>query len=94
MVCSNVTKQEKQENPFTAMTAVLSEGQWSFKHAENLYHVLLQKYVFGDGKQQAMAMLLLSHSNSSKTICITTISLCKEHQVLKENFLLCRWGGS
>ena len=54
MVCSNVTRQKKQESPFTAMTAVLFEGQLSFKHGENLYHVILQKYVFGDGKQQAM----------------------------------------
>ena len=36
------------------MTAVLFEGQLSLKHAENLYHVMLQKYVFGDGKQQAI----------------------------------------
>lgn len=54
MVCSNVTRQKKQESPFTEMTAVLFEGQLSFKHAENLYHVMLQKYVFGDGKQQAI----------------------------------------
>ena len=54
MVRSNVTRQEKQESPFTAMTAVLFEGQLSLKHAENLYHVMLQKYVFGDGKQQAI----------------------------------------
>lgn len=54
MVCCNVTRQEKQESPFTAMTAVLFEGQLSFKHVENLYHVILQIYVFGDGKQQAM----------------------------------------
>lgn len=53
-VCSNVTRQEKQESPFTAMTAVLFEGQLSFKLAENLYHVIFQKYGFGDGKQQAM----------------------------------------
>ena len=33
---------------------VLFEGQLSLKHAENLYHVMLQKYVFGDGKQQAI----------------------------------------
>lgn len=54
MVCSNVTRQEKQESPFTTTTAALFEGQLSFKHAENLYCVVLQKYVFGDGKQQAM----------------------------------------
>lgn len=44
----------QQESPFTAMSAVLFEGQLSFKHAENLYHVILQKYVFRDGKQQGM----------------------------------------
>lgn len=44
----------KQESPSAEMTSVLFEGQWFFKHAENLHHVILQKYVFIDGKQQAI----------------------------------------
>lgn len=55
MMYSNVTRQkEPKKSPLTAMTAVLFEGQLSFKHAENLYQVILQKYVFKDGKQQGM----------------------------------------
>lgn len=53
-MCSNVTRQKATRKPFTEMSAVLFEGQLSFKHAENLYLVILQKYVFRDEKQQGM----------------------------------------
>ena len=36
MVCSNIIRQKKQ-GPFIAMTAVLLQGQLSFKYSENLY---------------------------------------------------------
>lgn len=52
--CAVMSLDKRNKKVPSQQTAVLFEGQLSFKHAENLYHVMLQKYVFGDGKQQAI----------------------------------------